>query len=128
VNTAVRGNPVAFVAVGGIAAAVHLTTVFILVEYGAMPPPFANVIAFLCAFSVSFAGHSRHSFRSGKKTPRSWWRWLQVSITAFFLNQGLYLMALHAFPHTGYLLLLGIVTGVVAFFSYALGKLWAFHA
>jgi len=123
-----KGNPAAFVTVGCAAAAVHLATVFILVHYVGITPAVANVPAFLCAFCVSFAGHSRHSFRDFDRHRHSWWRWLQVSIAGFFLNQALYLIALHAFPQVWYLLLLGGVTSLVAFVSYGLGKLWAFSA
>jgi putative flippase GtrA len=123
-----KGNPVAFIVVGSTAAATHLAAAFVLVNYGGLMPAFANVPAFLCAFCVSFAGHSRHSFHASAKSRRTWWRWLQVSLASFFLNQGLYLLALKAFPQVWYLLLLGMVTGVVAFLSYSLGKAWAFNA
>lgn len=125
---ACKGNPATFIAVGCAAATVHLASVFALVNYAGIRPAYANVPAFLCAFCVSFAGHSRHSFRMAEKRKHSWWRWLQISIAAFFLNQSLYLLALKAFPHTWYLLLLGTVTAAVAFISYGLGKVWAFNA
>jgi putative flippase GtrA len=121
-----KGNPAAFITVGCAAAVVHLVTVFVLVNYAGMGPAYANVPAFLCAFCVSFAGHSRHSFHVSEKRKYHWWRWLQVSIAAFFLNQGLYLLALKSFPQIWYLLLLGMVTSAVAFISYGLGKIWAF--
>jgi putative flippase GtrA len=123
----VKGNPTAFVLVGCWAAAVHLGTAFILVDALGMAPSLANVIAFLCAFAVSFAGHRRHSFQSDNAPRHGWWRWLQVSVAGFLLNQCLYVFALQAFPHVWYLLLLGIVTATVAVFTYSLGKVWAFN-
>lgn len=124
----VRGNPAAFVVVGGLAAGVHLATAFVLVTLANVAPAIANVLAFACAFPVSYAGHNRHSFRAARKADGSMWRWLRVSLFGFVANQGLYLLALHAFPQIWYLLLSALVTMIVAVISYLLGKRWAFAA
>lgn len=127
-NAKTQANPAAFVVIGSLAAAIHLGTAFLLVDQAGIPPAVANVIAFGCAFFFSYAGHSRHSFRSGTNADGSFLRWLQVSIAGFLANQGLYMLALHAFPHVWYLLLSMLVTAIVASGSYLLGKLWAFGA
>jgi len=113
-----------FIAVGCVAAAVHLAMAFALVQYGDMRPALANIPAFACAFLVSFTGHSRHTFQTD--APPGWWRWLQVSVAGFLLNQGLYMLALRLFPQVWYVLLLASVTALVAFASYHLGRVWAF--
>lgn len=125
---ACKGRPAAFIVVGCTAAVVHLATVFLLVNYVGMVPALANVPAFLCAFCVSHAGHSRFSFPSRQRLTHSRWRWLQVSSATFFLNQGLTLLALRALPDVWYLVVMGGVTGLVALISYGLGKAWAFSA
>jgi putative flippase GtrA len=121
-------KPFFFIAVGCTAALVHLGTAFVLVSLVGVTPGLANVPAFLCAFCVSHAGHSRFSFPSSRRVAHSRWRWLQVSLAAFFLNQGLTLLALHAFPQFWYLAVMAGVAIVVALISYGLGKTWAFAA
>lgn len=126
--TARKDRPAAFIAVGCAAALVHLALVFLLVSYAGMKPALANVPAFLCAFCVGHAGHSRFSFPSHRPYQHSRWRWLQVSLASFFLNQGLTLLALRAFPQLWYLAVIAGVSAAVALISYGLGKTWAFTA
>lgn len=120
------GNPATFVLVGAVAASVHIAIVYILVDHLNFSPSIANVLAFACAFIVSFSGHRHLTFDANAHLTRSLARWLQVSVGAFAANQILYMAALHYFPQIWYLLSLAMVTLIVAIASYVMGKVWAF--
>jgi len=119
-------RPFFFVLVGALAALTHLTVVYLLVEFAAMPPAQANVVAFMVAFVVSFLGQRRYTFGCGAPWRRSMARWGMVSLAAFALNQLLFTQALQHLPGQPYLLLLTVVTLMVAALSFLLAKLWAF--
>lgn len=121
-----QSRPVAFIAVGSVAAGVHLLVAWIVVELGWATPAWANVSAFSCAFMVSFIGHRRYTFGIAGHVAGSLAKWLAVSIGAFAVNQILYLTALNLFPQIFYLVLLFAVTALLAVASYCLGKFWAF--
>lgn len=119
----------AFIAVGSVAAGVHFLAVWLVVRLAGIAPQRANMVAFLAAFAVSYAGHYRLTFHAGRGPMRgSIGRWLAVSVGGFLLNQSLYVLALRRVPHVHYLLLLVIVTGLVTLVTYLLGKYWAFAA
>lgn len=126
-NPPVSNKPILFVVVGGTAALVHFSIVFLLVEYFSFFPASANAIAFPIAFLISFLGHHRFSFVSDGKTGQHFWKWLQVSILGFAANQSLYLLGLNFLPHACYLAILIVVTATIAIVSYFLGKIWAFN-
>ena len=60
-TTATQGGY--FLLVGATAAAVHFAVLALAVEGAHVPPLTANVFAFAVAFTVSFAGHYRLTFR-----------------------------------------------------------------
>jgi putative flippase GtrA len=119
-------RPVIFVAVGGVAAAVHLGLVYLLVERTGLTPLQANILAFLGAFVVSFCGHYQLTYGGQSAPVSSLRRWLAISIASFAANQLMYGALLQHFGGAAYMMLLLIVTGTVAVLSYCLGKLWAF--
>lgn len=116
----------AFLSVGAAAALVHLTVVYLLVEFVAWPPAQANVAAFAVAFLVSYLGQRRFTFGGAAPWQSSVWRWGMVSVMGFALNQLLFTQALQRLPKQPYLLLLTAVTLLVAAISFLLGKVWAF--
>jgi putative flippase GtrA len=118
-------RPFTFIIVGSAAAAVHLTTVYALVESTGISPGRANVIGFCCAFIVSYLGHRWYTFGVTGNIAASFRKWLAVSIFSFIVNQALYLTALDFFPKKYYFGLLLAVTIAVAVLSYCLGKFWA---
>ena len=115
-----------FIGVGCVAAAVHWAVVVALVEHASWRPLLANLVGWLVALSVSFAGHHRLSFR-GHGTPlvTSAARFFVVSAAGFAVNETAYAVLLHA-SAVRYDLLLAALLVAVAFVSYWLSRHWAF--
>lgn len=121
-----RRSSLWFVAVGATAAAVHWAVVVLLVESSAWPPLGANVLGWLVAFTVSFAGHFRLTFRGhGVPLHRSAARFLAVSATGFAINEASYALLLRASGQRYELLLAAVLVGV-AVFTYWASRHWAF--
>lgn len=115
-----------FVAVGSVAAMVHLLTVVLLVELWSWPPLGANVCGWLCAVGVSYAGHFHLTF-ADPTVPvlRSATRFLLISATGFLVNETAYALALRFSPYR-YDVLLFIVLVAVAVLTYLASRHWAF--
>ncbi|MEZ5658114.1 MAG: GtrA family protein [Burkholderiaceae bacterium] len=115
-----------FVAVGGMAAAVHWTVVVALVELRAWPPLLANGAGWLVAFMVSFAGHHRLTFRGHGRAPLgSAARFWVVSLAGFIINEATYGVLL-GFGGLQYQWALSWVLLLVAFATWWLSRSWAF--
>lgn len=117
-----------FVVVGCTAAGVHLGTVTLLVALSDWPPLLANVIAWLVAFCVSFAGHWQLTFpHSGAPMLRAMRRFFMISLAGFATNEALYALLLHAFGERWYLPVLFVVLLAVAIITWLLSSRWAFR-
>ncbi|MBX3620749.1 MAG: GtrA family protein [Rhizobacter sp.] len=115
-----------FIAVGCCAAAVHWGVVVLLVSRGGWAPLGANVVGWLCAFGVSFAGHHRLTFRGhGAGLLAAGSRFFLISAAGFAVNEAAYALLL---PWAGprYDLALAAVLAGVAVLTYALSRHWAF--
>lgn len=114
--------------VGGLAALTHVGSLFICVHFIHISPQYANILAFIFAFMVSFCGHYYLTF---KATAKIWhqalWRWFCSSVAGFVLNQLLFLYGLHLFGQDLYLWIWLVVTMLVTILSFLLGKFWAFR-
>ena len=115
-----------FVLVGGGAAATHLAVVGLLVSLLQMPPLWANVLAFLVAFVVSYNGHALLTFSESQA--RGWSvvaRFFAVACLSFVANELLYYIALH-WLHWHYFWSLAAVLVLVAIGTFVMSKFWAF--
>ena len=115
-----------FVAVGCAAAAVHFGMVVLLVEHAGAPPLAANVVGWLVAFVVSFAGQHRLTF-ADRSAPlmQAAPRFLAISAAGFATNEAAYALLLHV-SAIRYDVALGIVLLAVAVMTYVLSSRWAF--
>jgi putative flippase GtrA len=115
-----------FIAVGCAAALTHLGLVVLLVSRHGQPPLVANVIGWLAAFVVSFAGHWLLTFRS-QQAPlwRSARRFFGVSAAGFATNELAY-AALLQWSSLRYDFVLALVLVGVAVITYWLSSRWAF--
>lgn len=115
-----------FVAVGCIAAAVHLGVVVLLVSGFGQPPLAANVVGWLVAFCFSLTGHWLLTFRS-QRSPlwRAARRFFAVSAAGFGANELAY-AALLQWTGLRYDLVLALVLVAVAVITYLLSSRWAF--
>ena len=117
-----------FVLVGGSAAATHLAVVGLLVSLGGMPPLWANVLAFLVAFVVSYNGHALLTFSAAQA--RGWLvvaKFFAVACLSFVANEALYYIALN-WLHWHYFWSLAAVLVLVAIGTFVMSKFWAFKA
>jgi putative flippase GtrA len=113
-----------FVGIGGASTLVHLTVVALLVNLS-MQPLVANIIAFLCAFNVSFFGHRNLTFaklQDDKQLQLP--HFFLVAVTSGFINEYLYYLFLH-YTHLNYMLALLIVVSLVACFTFTASRFWA---
>lgn len=137
-----------FIAVGAIAALVHFLVLVSIVSFTPMTPTWANVMAFLLAFIISFLGHFYLTFNpsslpfSGNKRNDNQSvkrpslagslpvlaKWFASSIIGFLANQSLFVLGLNWFGEHYYMLIWLVVTGVITVMTFSLGKLWAFKS
>lgn len=112
--------------VGCLAAAVHWLCVVVLVAQRGWQPLAANVVGWLVALGVSFAGHHLGTFRGhGARVAQALPRFLLLSASGFAINDSAYAALLRWGGHR-YDLWLAVVLVAVAGITYRLGKLWAF--
>ncbi|WP_460479725.1 GtrA family protein [Comamonas humi] len=119
-------QPLQFLGVGGCAAGTHLLGVAALVQGLHWPPLLANVLAFLVAFCVSYAGHALLTF-SQHQTPhlQAIPRFFAVACLSFAVNEVLYLVALNVL-HLHYFWSLAAVLLIVSVLTFVAAKFWAF--
>lgn len=115
-----------FIAVGCAAAFVHWCVVVGLVDRRGWHPLAANVLGWLVAFVVSFAGHHRLTFRD-RAAPlwASARRFFLVSACGFGVNEAVYACML-VWSGQRYDLVLAGVLLIVAGLTYLLSRHWAF--
>lgn len=117
-----------FLIIGSGAALTHFICLFLLVEYLEYQPAWANLLAFCCAFLVSFLGHFHITFSQINK--QTWSdaivRWFIISITAFIMNQFLFVLAIHYIGENRYIIIWLSITIIITLFTFILGKFWAF--
>lgn len=89
-------------------------------------PLVANILGWLVAFTVSFAGHHRLTFgRHGASIWSSAARFFVVSAGGFGINEASYALLL-GWSAQRYDLILAVVLIAVAAVTYLLGRHWAF--
>lgn len=120
-----------FIVMGSLAALVHLAVLYTAVTFLDIAPAWANAIAFIVAFVVSFIGHLNVTFKDNHLAQTAsvssrLLKWFMSAVTGFMLNQGLFVLGLAWLGESYYLLIWFIVTGIVTALSFLLGKLWAF--
>ncbi|MFC4297169.1 MAG: GtrA family protein [Castellaniella sp.] len=116
-----------FVIVGCAAAATHWAVAVACVAWGGLAPLIANVIGWLVAFGVSFAGHYRLTFRH-QHAPlrRAAVRFFLVSALGFAVNEAAYATLLRL-TAIRYDVLLALVLIGIAGMTFILGRYWAFR-
>lgn len=112
--------------VGLAATAVHLTIVTLLIQAG-LVPLLANLLAFLCAFGVSFSGHYFWTFRSSASIANAVIRFFLIAAGGFLINSALLSMLLcwTKLENTTCALIAVLIVPVLSFFA---SRLWGFKA
>lgn len=124
-----RGRVGRFVVVGCAAAVVHWSVVRAVVDGWAVAPLLANVLGWVVAFGVSFAGHHRWTFGDapGRDARRSLPRFLLVSLAGFAVNEATYAALLGGLGGWRYDVVLAVVLVAVAGLTFVASRLWAFR-
>ncbi|MDN5566794.1 MAG: GtrA family protein [Psychrobacter sp.] len=125
-----------FLIVGASAAGVHFLVLISVVSLTTISPAWANVIAFLLAFIVSFLGHFYLTFDTSttstlyenKRPLHALLKWFASSVIGFAANQGLFLLGLNWFGERYYIFIWLVITAIITVMTFALGKLWAFKS
>jgi putative flippase GtrA len=116
---------VAFGLVGAAATATHFAVGLTIVGLGMAAPFGANIVAFLTAFAVSYAGHRRFTFRSRVEHARALPRFFAVAAGGLALNQLIVYLWVDVLGRS-YLGALFIVVCAVPGLVYLAGRFWAF--
>lgn len=113
--------------VGAAAATVHFSIVICLVEAELLTPLYANVIAFLVGFQVSYWGHRSWTF-SGTTTSHSiaMPKLFVVGSTGLAINESLFYFFLTVAQLPYPIALLAVLT-ITPAVSFTLSKLWVFR-
>lgn len=121
------GQIVRFIAVGCLAAATHWLVAVACVETLRLAPLLANVVGWLAAFCVSFAGHLLFTFRHPLHAwPRAAAKFFFVSASGFAVNEGAYAWLLHVSSVRYDILLAAVLVGIAAG-TFIASRLWAFR-
>jgi putative flippase GtrA len=112
--------------VGVAATAVHMLVVWLLIEASLLPTLAANLVAFLAAFGVSFAGNYYWTFQSPGSPRRAIRRFFLISSSAFAANTILLAGLLHAgwLPPTAAAI---TAAAVIPLITYMASRLWGFR-
>jgi putative flippase GtrA len=115
-----------FGVVGVTAMLIHLGSVALILVPLGLAPLIANIIAFILAFQVSYAGHRYFTFRNQETTlSRSRGRFFLVALMSFAVNELLY-WALLQYTLLDFRIALALVLVAVATLTFVLARYWAF--
>lgn len=115
-----------FGVVGSLAALVNFAIVLALVEDYAWHPLWANVVAFLTAYQVSFFGHRYWTFKEQSIPRLAFGRFFLVAVISFLLNEGLFAVFLHG-AKLYYPIALLLTLILIPPLTFLLSKWWAFN-
>ena len=112
-----------FGGVGVVATLVHLSVAWsVLALYPQLSPLVANLIAFMTAFPVSYAGHKHLTF--GAKGGAG--RFFMLAVGGFCLNNGVLLLLINTLDLVGFVAII-LSTFTVPVLVYAGSRLWVFR-
>ncbi len=116
-----------FVAVGCAAAATHWLVAVLAVRALSYAPLVANLVGWLVAFCVSFAGHFHFTFRhQHAPIAKAARRFFLVSALGFSVNELAYAWLLRV-TTIRYDILLALILIAIAVMTFILGRFWAFR-
>lgn len=119
------GQLMRFGIIGVLAALTHYAIAIALAHHG-MLPAWANLIAFVVAFWVSYFGHRYFSFDAGDVAHQQTLpRFILVAVFGFILNESLLLLMLH-FTTMTMAVGLPFIIILTACFTFVLSRQFAF--
>jgi putative flippase GtrA len=113
--------------VGLTAAAVHFSVVVLLVELNLLQPLYANVIAFLISFNISYSGHRYWTFRGTVTQHRTAFpKLLLLQTSNLIANESLFYISL-TFLKLPYPVALLLVLVTLPIITFTVSKFWVFR-
>lgn len=114
-----------FTLVGIGATLIHMSVVCCLIVQVNVRPLLANLVAFLTAFTFSFIGQHRWTFRSNRRYGSALPRFLTVSLVAFLVNNFVLVVLLDSgiLPPV---LTAVLSASLIPVFTYLVGRFWVF--
>ena len=118
-----------FLVVGSLNALIHFLSLIFSVQVLNIQPFFANIIAFIVAFTFGFFAHLKVTFQTVEN--KEHWiiilrKWFMSSIFGFLLNQSIFTLGIYVFGQKYYIAVWFVATGLVTIFTFILAKFWAF--
>src|SRR5262245_11741863 len=113
--------------VGVAATCAHMLIACGLIMSTDLPALFANALAFVTAFGISFSGHYFWTFASSGNPTRAMRRFFVISVTAFLANS-LLLAQLIRFDWMSAATSAATAAAIIPVISFLGGRLWAFRA
>ncbi len=123
--TAIAGQSLRFLAVGGAATGVHVATAMVLVETAGWSILNANVVAFAVAVMVSYLGNHRWTFGRSGRHDHHLPRFVVLAFGGLALDQAI-VFAMVQGAEIDYRVALMVVVGVVPALSFVANRCWAF--
>ncbi len=120
------GQLMRFGVIGGLAALTHYGIAIFLTSQQ-VTAAWANLVAFVIAFWVSYFGHRYFSFEAGEVSHQQTLpRFILVAVFGFILNESLLLLMLH-FSKISMALGLPFIIILTAIFTFILSRQFAFN-
>jgi len=124
--TETLGQLMRFGVIGGLAAVTHYCIAIYLTDQQ-VAAAWANLVAFIIAFWVSYFGHRYFSFDAGDLSHQQTLpRFILVAVFGFILNESLLLLMLH-FTKISIALGLPFIIVITAIFTFILSRQFAFN-
>ena len=124
--TETLGQLMRFGVIGGLAAVTHYCIAIYLTDHQ-VAAAWANLVAFIIAFWVSYFGHRYFSFdASDVSHQQTLPRFILVAVIGFILNESLLLLMLH-FTKISIALGLPFIIVITAIFTFILSRQFAFN-
>lgn len=112
--------------VGGLATFVNSAIFILLADYLKMLPLVSNLIAFICAFCVSYTGHSYWTFKSTSDHKEKLIKFLSSSLIGLGINSCFVWIVMHVFHQTALVATLPMIF-LTPIFLFLVNKLWVFN-
>jgi putative flippase GtrA len=113
--------------VGGLATVVNSALFLIFVDIFKVVPLLSNLLAFLCAFLVSYFGHSWWTFGHRKHSSEKLARFLMTSLLGLAINSCFIWILMHQLHQSAYVAIIPMIF-MTPLLIFCINKSWVFKA